>query len=208
MNQRQVFAIIPAAGQSRRMGRLKQLMPYGEDTMIETLIGAVLESPLDGLIIVANKRVSKHLGGEMPERCFVVLNDDPKSDMLESVQIGLDFLIDRFETHDDDGVMILLADQPQVTAGVISTCAESFRLPRRPPGILIATYRGRRGHPAVFTFELLEELDDMNADQGLNELARAHPEAVRELPITSCSMPIDVNTPEDYDRLKIIPFRK
>lgn len=207
MSQRQVFALIPAAGQARRMGRCKPLMPYGESTILDTLIDAVFESPLDGLIIVANRQVSRYLPRDMAERCFVVRNEDPESEMLESVRIGLATLIDRFATCPDDGVMILPADQPQITAGVISTCAESYRLPRKAPGILIATYRGRRGHPTLFSLDRLEEINDWNEDRGLNALARLHPEAVRELPITCCSMPIDVNTREDYNRLTGKSFR-
>lgn len=198
---RQVYAIILAAGQARRMGQLKQLMPFGEGTMLDAVVDAVLESPLDGMVIVANGQVAEVIEGRLPERCFVAVNDDARSEMIVSVQIGLDCLIRNLEPDSADGAMILLADQPQVLVGVIATCAETFRLPRKPPGILIPTYRGRRGHPTIFSIERLKEIEAWPSDKKLSDLAHDNPEMVRELPITLCRMPIDVNTPEDYARL-------
>jgi len=196
-----VYALILAAGQSRRMGRVKQTLPYGDGTIIEAVVGAVLESSVDGLVIVGTPRLKEFLAEALPERCHFAVNDYPHSAMLVSVKIGYRRLVAEFGPADDDGVLVLLGDQPQMTGGAITTLAEAFRLPRRPPGVLIATYRGRRGHPVVFSVGLLSEIDDWPNDRSLNELARLHPQAVRELPITICPMPIDVNTPEDYERL-------
>lgn len=198
---RRVVALILAAGQSRRMGRTKQLLAFRNSTIIESVIEAVLESSVDGVVIVANKQVRDFLGNDLPERFFVTVNDAEQSEMIESVQIGLQCIHDNFDLAEDDGILILLGDQPQMTGGIITTCAEAWRLPRKTqPGILIATYNRRRGHPTIFASSILDEVEGWPATQTLNELARAHPEAVRELPITS-PMPVDVNTPEDYDRL-------
>ncbi len=200
---RRVFALVLAAGQSRRMGRPKQLLPYRDGTIIEAVLDAVLESSVDGLCVVANHEVHEFLGDDLPERCVIARNNNPQSEMLESVQIGAQTIRQEFEAADDDGVMVLLADQPQVSGGLITSCAEAWRLPRKsPPGILIATYRGRRGHPTVFTIGVLNEIDDWPATRKLSELARLHADAVRELPITTAPMPLDVNTPEDYERLQ------
>lgn len=198
---RQVYAIILAAGQARRMGQLKQLMPFGDGTMLDAVIDAVLESPLDGMVIVANRQVADVVEGRLPERCFVALNDDADSEMIASVQLGLECIVRFLKPDAADGAMVLLADQPQVPAGVVATCAETFRLPRRPPGVLIPTYQGRRGHPTIFSIDLLKQIESWSPDKRLSDLARDNPEMVRQLPITLCRMPIDVNTPEDYARL-------
>lgn len=199
---RRVFALVLAAGASRRMGKPKQLLPYRDATILESVIESVLESSVDGLGVVANPEVRAFLGDDLPERCFVEVNAMPESEMLESVKIGVARVREFFEPVHDDGVMILLADQPQVTGGVITTCAEAFRLPRNPPLILIATYAGRRGHPTIFTVEALREIETWGPERRLNELAHEHLNEVRELPITTAPMPIDVNTPADYERLR------
>lgn len=201
MNGRRIFAMILAAGQSRRMGRPKLFLPYGEGNILEAVLDGVMESSVDGLIVVANKEVEKFLVGQLPEQCEVAVNDDPNSEMLVSVQIGFRQLEKSLRPADEDGVLLLLGDQPEVSAGTITTVAEAYRLPRSAPGILIATYRGRRGHPTVFSVGLMREVMDWAPDRRLNELAGLHPNRVREHPITSAPSPIDVNTPKDYERL-------
>jgi molybdenum cofactor cytidylyltransferase len=198
---RRIFALLLAAGQSRRMGQPKQLMAYKDGTMLEAVIEAVLASSVDGFVVVANPPVTEFLGDGLPERCFVALNNDPDSEMLDSVKIGAARIEVEFRPDPQDGVLVLLADQPQVSAGVITTCVEAYRLPKHPPGILIASYRGRRGHPSVFSVGLLREVQEWDSGRKLSDLSNAYPEAVRELPITIAPMPIDVNTPDDYQRL-------
>ncbi len=202
MNLHRVIALVLAAGQGRRMGRPKMLLPYRESTIIETVLDAVLDSSVDGLVVVANPLVEEFLRGRLPEDCYVVINDDPDSDMRASVQIGVAEIGQRFETAPSDGVMVLLGDQPEVTGGLITTCAEAWRLPSKGPGILVATYKGRRGHPTVFAARLLRDVADWPPDRKLSDLIGQHVDEVRELPITACPMPIDVNTPEDYKRLR------
>ncbi|HUN81411.1 MAG TPA: nucleotidyltransferase family protein [Phycisphaerae bacterium] len=195
--------MVLAAGQSRRMGTSKQLLAYRGSTFIETVLQAVLDSSVDGLIVVANQDVGDYLRDRLPdENCSLVVNSEADSPMIRSVQLGVETATAEHGADVADGIMILLADQPQVSAGVISTCAETFRLPARPPGILIATYRGRRGHPAIFRMDVLKEVRDWGADRRLNELAAEHPAEVRELAITTAPMPLDVNTPEDYERMR------
>lgn len=198
---RRIFALLLAAGQSRRMGQPKQLLPYRDGTMLEAVLESVLASSADGLVVVANPQIAEFLGDALPERCFVALNSDAESEMLDSVKIGAARIEVEFKPQAEDGVLVVLADQPQVSAGVITTCVEAYRLPKRHPGILIASYRGRRGHPSIFAIGLLREIQDWNSDRKLSDLTHEHPEAVRELPITIAPMPLDVNTPEEYDRL-------
>jgi len=196
-----IYALLLAAGQSRRMGQPKQLLSYGEGTILDAVLDGILESTVDGLVIVANPEVERFLG-DLPERCHATVNDDPDSEMLASVQLGLATIEDEFDPAPTDGIMVLLADQPQVTGGTITTCTESFRLPKTPPGILIATYQGHRGHPTIFSWRLIREVADWPPDRKLSDLAQQHADAVRELRITTGPLPIDVNTPEDYDRLR------
>lgn len=202
MTGRQVFAMILAAGQSTRMGRLKQLMPYGESTLLDVVVDAVMESPIDGLVLVAHPEVAPYFEEHLPDRCYLVVNEKPDSEMIESVQLGLRRLLRDCTPASADGVMILLADQPQIRPGIIATCAESYRLPRNPPGILIATYQSRRGHPAIFSVARISEILNWGPQRRLNELAALYPDDCRELPITTSPMPIDVNTPEDYEILR------
>jgi molybdenum cofactor cytidylyltransferase len=200
---RHVMALVLAAGQGRRMGQPKQLMPYKDGTVVDAVLAAVTESSVDALVVVANPVVARYLTGRMPdEGSALAVNRDPASEMLVSVQLGAQTIMESFGPSPHDGIMVLLADQPQVTGGLITTCAEAFRLPKNPPGILVATYKGRRAHPAIFRVDLMNEILGWSNDRRLNELSTLYPDRVRELPITTVPMPIDVDTPADYLRLK------
>ncbi|MBX3395267.1 MAG: nucleotidyltransferase family protein [Phycisphaerae bacterium] len=199
---RHIFAIIAAAGRGRRMGRLKQLMPYRDGTMMDAVIDAVMETPVEGLVLVTNELIVGRFVENPDEDLLIAVNSDPRSEMIDSVRIGLRRLREAFNPRATDGVMILPGDQPEIRSGVLTTCAEDFRRPRNAPGILIATYRGRRAHPAIFRMNVIEEIESWESGHGLNELAKLHPELVRQSPIHSGPMPIDVNTPEDYERLR------
>ncbi len=199
---RSVHAMILAAGQSRRMGRPKHLLPYRDGSIIEAIIEAVLESSVDALVIVANPLVEEFLRGGLPEFCYTTINDDAESEMLRSVQIGLACIEKKADPRPDDGVLVLLGDQPEVSGGVITTIAEAYRLPRNPPDILVPTYSGRRGHPTLFSIDALRQARNWGDDRKLSDLLEERPDGVRELPIVSGPMPIDVNTPEDYESLQ------
>lgn len=184
------------------MGRLKQLMPYRDGTMMDAVIDAVMETPVEGLVLVTNELIVGRFVENPDEDLLIAVNSDPRSEMIDSVRIGLRRLREAFNPRATDGVMILPGDQPEIRSGVLTTCAEDFRRPRNAPGILIATYRGRRAHPAIFRMNVIEEIESWESGHGLNELAKLHPELVRQSPIHSGPMPIDVNTPEDYERLR------
>lgn len=201
MSRPRLFAVILAAGQSRRMGRPKQLLPFGQTTMLGTVIESALVTapPLEDVILVTNPAVRAALGTQLPPRVRVVLNDEANSPMLASAQLAIRAIESAHRPHDEDAVVILLGDQPQVTAGTIAACAADYAA--RPGAIVIASYGGRRGHPAVFAWPFIRAITDWPADRRLSEIAAAHPAAVRERGIPTAA-PIDVNTPDDYDGLR------
>jgi molybdenum cofactor cytidylyltransferase len=191
-----VFGLILAAGQSRRMGQPKQLLKFGDSTLIETVISNATHSNLDGLVAVVNPAIAQSLGDRTDESCDLAVNSNPESQMIESVQLGIHHIADCFAPSPRDGNLILLGDQPQVTTEIIDRCLDAFRsLPDK--GIVIATYAGHRGHPTIFSFKLISEILTWGGDRRLNELAELHASRVRELALPGAA-PVDVNTPDDY----------
>jgi molybdenum cofactor cytidylyltransferase len=203
-----IVGVILAAGRSRRMGRAKQLLPYRGATVLEAVVASARAAGLDGLMMVTNLHVHEALAGRLTGDVHVVINPDAESEMLASVQCAVRaFASGDIENGGDeprrsytgeDACLVLLGDQPQVTGEAISACAVAYR--SAPGGIVIATYNGRRGHPAVFALSLMHEAINWGPERRLNELARQHAALVREIPIAA-GAPLDINTPEDYERL-------
>lgn len=192
-----MVAVIPAAGRGRRMGRLKQLLPYGGSTMLETVIQTAVASNVDGVVVVVGEAARAAAQRHVGDRCRIAVNPDPDSDMLASVRIGWDAARGAFGLTERDGVMLLPADQPEVTADAIAAVERVFRQATEESVVVTAVYQERRGHPAVYSGDLIEATRTWAAGVGLNEVAKRHPERVRETAIGS-AMPLDVNTPQAY----------
>jgi molybdenum cofactor cytidylyltransferase len=192
--------MILAAGQSRRMGQPKQLMDYAGRTFIETIVCEALGAELDGLVAVINPLVQREIEERISPGCELVVNSDPDSEMRTSVACGLDCPV-ATNLDVDDGLLILLGDQPQVTASMITAVASAFKMSESTSRIVIATYGGRRSHPAVFPVGLVRDHLKRGAG-GLNDLAKGMPEAIQEVEIQCTRAPIDVDTLDDYRRLQ------
>jgi len=195
---RRVIAIIPAAGRGKRMGQLKQLLPFRGSTMMETVIATAIDSEVDGAVVVVNDDVRFVAERHSSERCRIKVNPDPDSDMLASVQIGWQTATQSFALSPDDGIMLLPADQPGISVDAINDVRAIFQSLNSTLGV-IATYSSRRGHPAIFPSRWIDETIGWRSGLGLNQLARLHEADVITAPQAG-PLPVDINTPDDYQQ--------
>jgi len=188
-----IWAIILAAGESRRMGRPKLLLPYGDRTIIETVVRNVLSSRADRAVIV--------LGGNRQEieeriRAFAVkrvINRRYKEGMFSSVQRGLSAL-----PASARAAVFILADQPDVPPSVIDLLIEAYR--REKKGIVLPVYRKKRGHPLLIDLKYRLEIEALSPDIGLRGLLREHRDDILEVRVSSPGVLKDIDDPDDYGR--------
>jgi molybdenum cofactor cytidylyltransferase len=188
-----VTAIVLAAGESRRMGRLKPLLPFGTRTVIETAVRSLKASPVDEILVVTG-----HQSGAI-ERTLesapvrVVRNRDYRLGMLSSIQRGL-----AAAAPETDWFVFALADQPQLQPAVVASLLSAANA---VPAAYIPTYGGRRGHPILIHARLRDEIANLDSGVGLRQLWEIHPDLVRLVPVQTDSILHDIDTPEDYARL-------
>jgi len=91
-----------------------------------------------------------------------------------------------------EGVMVLLADMPRVTAGHVAALAAAFR----PDGICVPVFQGRRGNPVLLARRYFAEIQGLTGDKGARGLIAEHAEAVAEVVVADDGILIDVDTPE------------
>jgi CTP:molybdopterin cytidylyltransferase MocA len=145
-------AIILSAGASSRMGRPKALLPYREATFLEHLLH-VTRHPRVGLT-----RVVLGAGAEeirtiaKLDTSTVVLNPDWQQGQLSSICAGIRSL----SGIQTDGILLCPVDHPLVTANLISDLIGRFY--ENQKSIVLPTYKGRRGHPVIFSNKLYGEL--------------------------------------------------
>jgi molybdenum cofactor cytidylyltransferase len=184
-------AIILAAGESKRMGKPKQLMPLGKSTLLEQAIDNLLNSSVDETIVVLGHKAEEITKKIANKPVKVVINPDYQQGMSTSIVAGLIMVDPRSQA-----VMLALGDQPLVTSRTINQLIEAFNKNRK--GIAVPTYRGRRGHPIIFDIKYKVELFKLKGDIGGREIIQNHPKDVFMVAVDSESVISDIDTQEDY----------
>ncbi len=188
-----ICAIVLAAGESRRMGVQKLLLPFGGTTVVGHIVSELNRSVVDTVIVVVGHdgdRVAEELSGRSVS---IATNPNYKAGMLSSVRCGLDAL-----PKQCDAVMVALGDQPAISAGLVDEMVQSFGSTDK--GILVPLYRGKRGHPILFSVGYRDEVLERYDDVGLRGLLRTHPDDVYELDVPTSAVLSDMDYPEDYRR--------
>lgn len=185
-----VSALIPAAGMSRRMGRPKLLLPFGERAAIELLVATLEAAGLDQIVIVLGPDGDPVARLLAKSPAVMAWNRDPDSDMAGSLRAGRRRLDD-----DCSAVLICLGDHPLVGAPTArALCTRHREVPER---ILVPTWGGRRGHPILVPSAALAELD---AADTLRDVVRRDPSRVETLEVLDAGILFDLDTPGDYRR--------
>ena len=186
-------AIILAAGSSRRMGTQKLLLPFGDNTMIETVIDHVLQSNVDSVMVVLgadHDKVKKVIDPLPIEICF---NQSHDSGMLSSVVCGFKALPD-----DTGTALVFLGDQPGIPPVVTNAVLEAYN--ESLHGIVIPVHNHRRGHPLLVDYKYKREIERLDLEQGLRSLMHHFPQDVLEVDVSEPGILTDIDTPEDYDK--------
>jgi molybdenum cofactor cytidylyltransferase len=189
-----ISAILLAAGESRRMGSAKALLPYQGQTFIARICNTFLSAGVDELIVVLGARVDElRQALPMHAKLRTVINTHYTLGQLSSLTVGIGAL-----SSESEAVLVNLVDHPLIAAETMKTLITSFRAAPLP--ILVASYRGKRGHPVLFSRQVYGEILAAPLDQGAKVVIRKDPARVREIPLDDPGILADIDTPEDYAR--------
>lgn len=192
-------AILLAAGQSKRMGRQKLLLPVGEQSMIAHIADEILSggagtiSPV--IVIVSEKSpdrapIIQSLSGRAVQ---FVDNPDPESEMLSSIRCGL-----RALPANCDGVLLSLGDQPTIHAAVISQLVATF-VAQSNAKIIAPTFNGKRGHPLIVPSCFFAEILEAELPDGLRSFLDAYASETVRVPSQTADVVRDIDHPADYE---------
>lgn len=184
-------AIIPAAGESRRMGSPKMLLPYKGMTVIEKVIENVLSAGItDPLIVLGADReeIQEVIRGCPVTHCY---NERYKDGMLSSVQCGFNSL-----PQDCRAVLVIPGDMPMIGATEIVRVIDKFC--ESGKGIVMPEHNGKRGHPLMIDIKYRSEVLSLPPDKGLRELALRHPADVTVVATDDPAVLRDLDTVQDY----------
>ena len=203
-------AIILAAGSSSRMGegRHKLLLPLDSRPVLAHVIEATLASQARPIIVVVGHnavQVRQQLAPYIiSSACSIVENPNYRQGMSTSMCVGLQEIIsygymNNTQSESIDSVILLLGDQPLITAHVIDALIET----RRETGkhIVAPLYGGKRGNPLLFAAALFPELLEVTGDEGGRRVVERHTQELATVELGAATTNYDVDTWEAYQEV-------
>jgi molybdenum cofactor cytidylyltransferase len=188
-----ISAIVLAAGESRRMGETKQLLPWQGKTVLGHLLDTLQSSSVDEVILVLGHEAEHILEKVAIREIKVVFNPDYQKGMSTSLRRGLMAMNKAAE-----GFLVVLADQPAISPEIIDRLIGSFRRVQPGKNIVAPSFHGRRGHPVLFGRKYREEFGGLTGEVGGREILAQHPEDILALEVDTDAVLLDLDTPEDY----------
>ena len=196
MNEK-IGALILAAGSSSRMGRPKQALKYGDTSLLRHAATTALAAGCSPVIVVtgANADASRReLEGLSVQEAW---NPQWSTGMGSSISVGITALVDA-----DAGVsavVVMLCDQPFVTADVLARLISAKRTAEDQPSVVASGYGRDFGVPALFSRSLFAELAKLKGTAGAKAVIARHTSKAQFISFPEGA--VDVDTPEDYVRL-------
>ncbi|MBO3736931.1 nucleotidyltransferase family protein [Actinoplanes flavus] len=183
-----VTGLVLAAGGSRRLGEAKQLLPFRGRTLLDATLDMARACGFDDLVVTlggsaAAIRATVDLSGVR-----VIENPAFSSGCGSSISAAVRYL------GEAERLVLLLGDQPGVRPYDVRRLGEV----ESPLGV--CRYADGLGHPFLFRREVFGELAGLHGDKAVWKLLHSGRHRVTEI-VADGTVPIDVDTREDYERL-------
>lgn len=185
-------AILLTAGKSTRMGSLKALLPWEGKTLLEHQLSQFKQSSVDQIIVVLGYQSNKLLPYLENSPAQLVCNEHFEKGKTESIKRGIHSI------HDNADCLIIASVDTPLYHSLIDEMINQFI--KTKSKIIIPIYKGKRGHPILFSTELLEELSQINEEtKGLKAIIHKRKNEIYELEVVDHSVLFNFNSPQDYE---------
>lgn len=191
-----IAAVILAAGGSRRLGRPKQLEPWGDTNLLGHVVARTNEFPVEEVWVVVGHEADRILAETELGEAGVVENPEWEEGIASSIRVGLDALT---RLSRCDQALIVIGDQPAVPVEVVDALLASHARSDRP--VSVPKYRYTSGNPVLVDRLLWPRLMSLEGDEGAGRLWQAHPEWVNEVWFSDLA-PRDVDTERDVTEMR------
>jgi molybdenum cofactor cytidylyltransferase len=189
--------LILAAGSSQRLGQPKQLLSHTNNSLLYYAASEALKTTNNVVVVLGSH--AEMIQEELKNLPVQFLhNKDWKEGMSSSIRNGLSFLLE--EMPQLDAVMIMVSDQPFVSASLLNDIIEKYRETKKP--VVACSYKDTVGVPALFDKSLFDDLLQLSGPSGAKKIIAQYIDAVDIIAFPLGY--IDIDTQEDYEAFKKI----
>jgi molybdenum cofactor cytidylyltransferase len=189
MSEPFVAGLVLAAGGSRRLGRPKQLLPFGDATLLDHTVAAARACDFDQLLVAVGGEADAVRARVNLAEADVVVNPGFGTGCSSSIAVAVDAL-DPAATV----LVLMLGDQP----GVVPETVRALLAGRGDAPLAVCRYDDGRGHPFAFDRAVFDDLRGLHGDKAVWRMLERRPDDVAEVPVAG-PVPLDVDTWEDYE---------
>lgn len=187
--------LLIAAGESKRMGSPKQLLPWNNKTLIEHQIDNLSKLGFEiDVVLGANAEPIKNK--IQNKNINIIINEDSKNGMGSSISYAAHQIDISIKSY--DGILITLVDQPLITLEHYNKMLKSFQ-PRKKNIVVSQTESGVKGAPVLFDVFYADDLKNLNGEKGAKPILEKNRENIVVLPPNA--LLADMDTPEEYNNL-------
>ena len=188
-----ISGIILAAGLSTRMGEPKQLLPFRDSTIIETVIDNLLGSKLSEVIVVVGHEADKIQTCIQHKPVKIVFNPDYREGMLTSAQYGVGSI-----SASADAFAMTLVDLPLITPDLVDMVIEAYI--QAEGGIAVPSYNYRRGHPVIFDRRYADDILGLDGNSGgVRSLYKKYADDIQYVTVDTDRVLTDIDYRQDYE---------
>ncbi len=186
-----INAIILAAGESKRMGKLKPLLKFNDTTFLGQIISVLKLSDVDRITVVLGAEAETIKESMDLSGTSAVVNKNYQRGQLSSLIVGIEDI-----PEETEAILLCLVDAPFITKEVVNKIISKFKETDSP--IIVPVFNKERGHPTLFSRSLFSELVNAPKEQGARYVLYSNEEKILELETAEGGILIGINTPEDY----------
>jgi molybdenum cofactor cytidylyltransferase len=187
--------IILAAGNSSRLGRPKQLLPYQGKTLLTHVVTESLAALLKPVVVVTGAYHVEIEDSLQGHPIGLAYNPDWESGMATGIVAGLLKALS-IEPH-LQAMIVAVCDQPHISAEIFRSMMK--RHAESGKGIVACSYSETLGTPVLFGLRYFQELAALSGNSGAKQLLKMYPDDVATVPFPNGN--IDIDTAEDFQRL-------
>ncbi len=192
LKEHQVAGVILAAGQASRFGKIKQLLPWRDKNLINTVVETALLAGLNPIIVVLGADAEEIRATINEDIVQVIINPDWDKGQSTSLRAGISVM-----PQSVDGIVFLLCDQPHQSVNLVSAVVEKGL---RSGKVVTPIIDDRRANPVYFPAFCIPLFEKLEGDAGGRQIISDCPNTT--MLWLDAWMAKDIDTPEDYRELR------